>query len=914
VAGKRLKGLVIVESPAKAKKISGYLGRDYKVLASMGHVRDLPANASEIPEEIKKQKKPWASLGVNTDADFEPLYVVPKEKKKVVKELKDALQDAEELILATDEDREGESIGWHLSQLLKPKVPVKRMVFSEITPEAIEEAINNTRSLDEDLVEAQETRRVIDRLYGYTLSPLLWKKIARGLSAGRVQSVAVRLLVQRELERLAFRSATYWDLKAEFKTGSGALFQAELAAVGGKRVATGKDFDESTGRLKPESDVLLFDEAQALALRDRIAPGPWQVTQVEQRPQVRRPYAPFTTSTLQQEANRKLGLSARDTMRIAQRLYEDGIITYMRTDSVHLSNEALNGSRRTIRERYGEEYLSPQPRQFTTKQKNAQEAHEAIRPAGAGMKTADELGLSGREHQLYALIWKRTVATQMAEARLTFQTVTITSGDAEFRATGRHVDFPGFFRAYVEGVDDPEAVLDDQEAALPPLAEGAGLGCEKLESIGHETKPPARYTEATLVRMLESEGIGRPSTYASIISTIQDRGYVRKSGNQLIPTFTALAVTRLLESYFPRLVDLGFTARMEQTLDDIATGEAERLPYLNEFYRGADGLVEQVKSKEESIDPRSACTLQLEGLEPVVRVGRYGPYFELQNNGDKVTVSIPENVAPADITNADAERMMREKTQGPASLGVDPDTNEPVFVRNGPFGPYIQRGEMIEGGPKPRRVGIPKNINSTDVSLETALALLHLPRKLGVHPETQKSVKAGIGRFGPYVVHDGTYKSFNKDGTYEREGKQYDVLNVDLETALEMLSQARKRPSATPLRELGAHPDDGKPVVILEGRYGPYIKHGSLNAPIPKELTVETVSLDQAVASLARKAVMKGKGRRGGRAAKSAGIGASAASGRATTPAAAAKKKAPKKKKAPAKKKAAKKTAKKKPK
>jgi DNA topoisomerase-1 len=454
----------------------------------------------------------------------------------------------------------------------------------------------------------------------------------------------------------------------------------------------------------------------------------------------------------------------------------------------------------------------------------------------------------------------------MAEARLTFQTATITSGEAEFRATGRHVDFPGFFRAYVEGVDDPEAALDDQEAALPPLSEGTNLGCDKLDAISHETKPPARFTEATLVRELEADGIGRPSTYASIISTIQDRGYVRKVGNQLVPTFTALAVTRLLEDYFPKLVDYGFTAKMEQTLDDIATGEAERLPYLNEFYRGADGLVDQVKAKEESIDPRTACTLQLDGLEPPIRVGRYGPYFELQSNGDKVTVSIPESVAPADITNADVERMMREKKEGPTSLGVDPETTEPIFVRNGPFGPYIQRGEMRDDGTKPKRVSIPKNIEPSSVTLETAQTLLHLPKKLGDHPETHKSVKAGIGRFGPYVVHDGIYKSFNKDGTYEHGGQKFDVLNVDLPTALEMLSTARRRAPVTPLRELGPHPADGKPVVIMEGRYGAYVKHGKVNATIPKDRTVELVTFDEALGWLAKKA--GGKAPRGGRAAK----------------------------------------------
>lgn len=882
MANKRERGLVIVESPAKARKIGGYLGKRYTVMASMGHVRDLPANASEIPEEIKKQKTPWASLGVNVNAGFEPLYVVPKSKKKVVSELKQALKDATELILATDEDREGESIGWHLSQLLKPKVPVKRMVFSEITSEAIQQAIEHTRALDTNLVEAQETRRVLDRLYGYTLSPLLWKKIARGLSAGRVQSVAVRLLVQRELERMAFRSGTYWDLKARLAVSEGlartesgesasAEFEATLTTVGGRRIATGKDFDESTGRLKADVDAVLLAESEATSLRERIATGPWTVTNVEQRPQSRRPAAPFTTSTLQQEANRKLGLSANETMRIAQRLYEDGIITYMRTDSVHLSNEAIDAARRCVRERYGDAYLEPSQRTYVTKSRNAQEAHEAIRPAGTEMKTADELSLGGREADLYGMIWKRTVATQMVDARLTFQTVTIVSGDAEFRATGRHIEFPGYFRAYVEGVDDPEAALDDQEAALPPLSTASRLDCRQLDAVSHETKPPARFTEATLVRMLESEGIGRPSTYASIIGTIQDRGYVRKVSNQLVPTFTALAVTKLLERYFPKLVDVGFTAQMEQTLDDISNGEAERLPYLTTFYGGTDGLVEQVKSKEETIDPREACSLQLAGLAPVIRVGRFGPYFEQQTNGEKLTVSIPEDVAPADISVDVAERLIAEKKRGAEPLGLDPTTGEPIFVLVGPFGPYLQLGEVKEDQPKPRRASIPKSIDRATLSLETALQLLSLPRTLGNHPETGKPVKAGIGPFGPYVVHDGTYKSFGRDGSFELNGRRFDVLNVDLETALEMLKLARKRASATPLRELGKHPEDGSPVAIFEGKYGPFARYGAVNVTIPKGTNLEEVKLEQVAQWAAEKAAREPSGRsRGARRAKAA--------------------------------------------
>ncbi|HTI50249.1 MAG TPA: type I DNA topoisomerase, partial [Planctomycetaceae bacterium] len=655
MAKKKLKGLVVVESPAKARKINAFLGSDYKVLASMGHVRDLPAKAADIPLEMKKQ--PWATLGVNVEAGFDPLYVIPKEKKKVISELKAALKDADELILATDEDREGESIGWHLAEILQPKVPVKRMVFSEITRSAIRQAIENPRDLDKNLVSAQETRRVLDRLYGYTLSPLLWKKIARGLSAGRVQSVAVRLIVQRELERRAFRTGTYWDLKAQLATAAQASFDAQLVTVDGRRIASGKDFEEHTGRLKPEADVLLLEGPTAETLREQLRQADWTVSNVEERQQVRNPYPPFTTSTLQQEANRKLGMSARETMQVAQRLYEDGNITYMRTDSVSLSEEAIGAARAGIEQRYGRDFLSPEPRRFQTKSKGAQEAHEAIRPAGNEMKTGEELALSGRELQLYSMIWKRTMATQMAEARLRFQTVTIAAGNAEFRATGRHVEFPGFFRAYVEGVDDPDAALDDQESALPPMQTGDSLAVRELETVSHETQPPARFTEATLIRTLEADGIGRPSTYASIISTIQDRGYVVKAGNQLRPTFTAMAVTKLLELNFPHLVDEQFTASMEQTLDDIAAGQAQSTPYLQQFYLGKDGLDEQVKSHEENIDPRVACTVELEGLSSKVRVGKFGPYLMKEENGESITASLPADVGPAEITDAIAEQL-----------------------------------------------------------------------------------------------------------------------------------------------------------------------------------------------------------------------------------------------------------------
>ncbi|MDY7013532.1 MAG: type I DNA topoisomerase, partial [Cyanobacteriota bacterium] len=578
--------LVIVESPTKARTIRNYLPSGYRVEASMGHIRDLPSSADEIPATYKGEK--WSQLGVNVREKFEPIYVVPKKKKQVVKELKEALKVADELILATDEDREGESISWHLMQVLKPKIPTKRMVFHEITREAIKKALNDCRTIDEDLVRAQETRRILDRLVGYTLSPLLWKKIAYGLSAGRVQSVAVRLLVQRERARRLFKSGGYWDLKATLEQDK-SPFEAKLVALDGKKIATGSDFDPNTGKIIEGRDVVLLDESGAIALKDRIADKTWTVTNTEERPTTRKPSPPFTTSTLQQEANRKLGLSAQDTMRVAQKLYEEGYITYMRTDSVHLSQQAIAAARSCVEQKYGQEYLSPKPKQYATKSKGAQEAHEAIRPAGERFRTPRETGLGGREFSLYDLIWKRTVACQMADARLTQISIQIDVENAGFRASGKRIDFPGFFRAYVEGSDDPEAALENQEVILPPLKVGDTPECVELEALKHETQPPARYSEASLVKTLESEGIGRPSTYASIIGTIIDRGYAQMRNKTLIPTFTAFAVTSLLEAHFPDLVDPRFTSRMEQTLDEIATGEEQWLPYLQEFYGGEEG-------------------------------------------------------------------------------------------------------------------------------------------------------------------------------------------------------------------------------------------------------------------------------------------------------------------------------------
>jgi DNA topoisomerase I len=852
--------LVIVESPTKAKTIRNYLPRGYQVEASMGHVRDLPQSAGDIPASVKGQD--WAKIGVNVEADFEPLYIIPQDKKKVVKALKDALANADELVLATDEDREGESISWHLLQVLKPKVPIKRMVFHEITEEAIQAAIANCRTVDEQVVRAQETRRILDRLVGYTLSPLLWKKIAWGLSAGRVQSVAVRLIVNKEQQRRAFRKGSYWDLKANLSKDD-SPFDAKLVTLRGTRIANGGDFDESTGQVLPGRDVLLLGEEEALALQARLRTQTWSVTNLEERSSTRKPSAPFTTSTLQQESNRKLRLSARDTMRTAQSLYEQGYITYMRTDSTNLSQQAIAAARECVEQMYGSNYLSPQPRQYTTKSKGAQEAHEAIRPAGNTFRTPQETGLSGREQKLYELIWKRTVATQMAEARQTHITVQIQADDAGFRATGKRIDFAGFFRAYVEGSDDPDAAIEDQEVVLPTLRVGDTPLCQELEAIPHETQPPARYTEASLVKTLESEGIGRPSTYASIIGTIIDRGYAQMVNNSLVPSFTAFAVTALLEKHFPELVDTKFTARMEQTLDEISTGEAQWLPYLKTFYSGDKGLDTQVKQQESLIDPTDARTVELEGLDAKVRIGRYGAYIEASNGEEMVKASIPLDLTPADLDPEQVQVLLRQKTEGPDKVGFHPETGEPIYQMIGPYGPYVQLGDKTEENPKPKMASLPKGVTLQQVTLEMAVGLLALPRNLGVHPETGAKIQANLGRFGPYVVHD--QGKVGKD--YRSLKKDDDVLTISLGRALELLNEpkagrGRSKAAATPLRELGAHPEDGEPVNIYDGPYGAYIKHGKINASIPEGQTVESIPMDVAVKALAEKAgTKKTKGR-----------------------------------------------------
>jgi DNA topoisomerase-1 len=865
-----MKRLVVVESPTKARTIQGILPRGYQVEASRGHVRDLPSNASEIPAKYKGEK--WARLGINVAEGFDPLYIVPRDKKPTVKMLKEALKSADELIIATDEDREGESIGWHLLEVLRPeitkrKVPVKRMVFHEITREAIERAIDQTRDLDLALVDAQETRRILDRLVGYSVSPVLWRKVAPKLSAGRVQSVAVRVIVERERERLAFVPSGYWDLQADLAKGS-ARFDAKLTHVAGQRVAQGKDFDPDTGKLAKPGSVLVLEEREAKALAERLPSEPWRVVSVEEKQQKRNPSAPFITSTLQQEAGRKLGMSAKQAMRTAQALYEKGLITYMRTDSTTLSQEAIDAARTAIASRYGKEYLSASPRQYSGKVRNAQEAHEAIRPSGKQMRTADEHGLSGEEYKLYDLIWKRTVASQMASARLRLVSATIQAGQgddaaspdavdvsraaATFRSSGRTVEFPGFFRAYVEGSDDPEAALEDRDQPLPQLAEDDALACKGVSPEGHETKPPARYTEASLVKMLEARGVGRPSTYASIIDTIKNRGYVRKAGSALVPTFTAFAVTRLLEEQFDTLVDTDFTAEMESDLDRIADGSAKALPYLEKFFNGKQGLQANVDDGLEKLDPKAISTLHAPQWEPyVVRVGRYGPYVEHEEDGELLRASLPEDLAPADLTREQIAELLKEGNMEDKPLGIHPEADLPILLKTGPYGPYVQLGDDEEGGKKPKRASLPKGMKAEDATLALAIDLLRLPRTVGQHPTTGKDIVANNGRFGPYVQHERTFASL---------GKEDDVLTVGMERALELIT--KKENKNKPLRVLGDHPVSGQTIDVREGRYGPYVKHGKTNATLPKGTEVEAVTLAEAVELIDAKEGKGGKAKK----------------------------------------------------
>ncbi len=840
--------LVIVESPTKARTIKSFLPKDFQVIASMGHVRDLPKGASEIPASMKKEK--WSRIGVNTTEDFEPLYVVPKDKKKVVRELKSALKDAKELLLATDEDREGESISWHLLELLKPKVPTKRMVFHEITKKAITQALKKPRDLDMELVHAQETRRILDRLVGYTLSPLLWKKVAWGLSAGRVQSVSVRLLVKRERERRAFQKANYWDLKTVLEKNN-IPFDARLINYAGQKIANGSDFDEKTGKIKTSSKATLLKEKEAKELANLVATNKWIIKSVEKKPKVRKPVPPFTTSTLQQEANRKLRLSAREAMRCAQGLYERGFITYMRTDSVNLSQQAILAARKCVEERYGKEYLSESPRQFKSSTRNAQEAHEAIRPAGETFRLPNELGLSGRDLALYELIWKRTVASQMADARLTMLSVDISVCDAIFRASGKNIDFPGFFRAYVEGSDDPEAALEGQEIVLPSLSSGDELVPKTIDPISHETKPPARYSEASLVKMLEKEGIGRPSTYASIIGTIVDRGYASLNANSLAPTFTAFAVTSLLEEHFPDLVDTTFTARMESSLDEISAGSLKWLPYLESFYKGSKGLAAQVDKREGDIDGKAYRKVELEGIKGTVRIGSNGPWLEgkrINEKGEEVDAkgNLPMDIMPGDLD----QQKVKQILDGPSDLGTHPETGEKVFLRFGPWGPFVQLGEATDKKEKPRRSSLPKDIKTQELTLEQAVKLLSLPRVLGDHPEGG-IIEARTGQFGPYVVWD---KGNGEKPDNRSLKKEDDVYEIELKRALELLSIPKLgRGGRLALRDLGIPKGDNENIQVYNGPYGLYVKQGKINASLPKDKTADDVTLEEAIELLKAK-------------------------------------------------------------
>ncbi len=852
------KHLVIVESPTKARTLRRFLGDDYIVEATVGHVRDLPGNAAQIPAKYKKEK--WARLGVNVDDDFKPLYVIQPDKKDRIAALRKLAKTVDSIYLATDEDREGEAISWHIVQLLAPKVPVHRMVFHEITRQAIERAVGETREIDKNLVEAQETRRIIDRLYGYEVSPILWRKIAPRLSAGRVQSVATRVIVEREQARMRFHEATYWDLLASFKTKDGAAFQARLIELDGARIATGKDFDADTGKLKNAKVALLGgDDARGLA--DALGSASFSVTDAQEKPYVRRPAAPFTTSTLQQEGNRKLRFDARRTMRAAQKLYENGYITYMRTDSVALSGDAIRMTRQAIAKTYGEDELPPNPRQYKNKVKNAQEAHEAIRPAGSHVRTVSDVRakLGDDEARLYELIWKRTMACQMRDAvgrRMVLRVGGSANGKlAVFHAGGTVIDRPGFLRAYVEGSDDPEAALADKDVLLPALAEGDPLTLGGLESESHTTSPPARLTEATLVKLLEESGIGRPSTYASIIDTIQRREYTFKKGNALVPTFTAFAVVRLMREHLTALIDLDFTARMEDRLDAIARGEEQTLAYLNDFYRGERGLRNTLDTKAEEIDPRTVCTIPLgvdaDGTPVAIRVGRYGPFI---SRGDD-TARVPEKTPPDELSLDKAIEMLETVRKGDTPIGEHPENGKPVFVKNGRFGPYVQLGTKDESEEKPKMVSLLKGMAPDSVTLDVALELLSLPRPLGVDAEG-RVIEAGVGRYGPFVKREKEYRSLEAtDG----------VLTVGLPRALELFAkEKRTRRTVEPIKTFEkVEARGGADIRLLKGRYGPYVTDGEINASLPRDYADPAALTVEEAVDLIEKRVASGGGRKG---------------------------------------------------
>jgi DNA topoisomerase I len=834
------KSLVIVESPAKARTIEGYLGGDYAVGSSIGHVRDLPDRAKDVPEAERKR---FGALGVDVDDGFEPYYVVDPDKKKVIADLKKRLADADELLLATDEDREGEAIAWHLVQVLKPKVPVRRMVFHEITKDAIVRALEETRSIDERLVDAQETRRILDRLYGYEVSPVLWKKVMPRLSAGRVQSVATRLVVDRERERMRFVAASYWDVLGTFEPGS---FQARLFALEGKRIAQGRDFAED-GSASSAVRVLTEDEARALAAE--LEGRAFTVEKVDEKPYTRRPAAPFRTSTLQQEASRKLRFSSQTTMRVAQKLYENGHITYMRTDSVTLSDAALKAARAHAARAYGEETVPAEPRRYERAVANAQEAHEAIRPAGDVFRAPDELRreLSRDEHALYDLVFKRTVASQMKDA--SGQTVSIELGAtttddraATFRASGTVITFPGFLKAYESGRDEPSE--EDEERRLPALTVGQTLEASSLEPQGHETSPPARYTEASLVKALEDRGIGRPSTYASIMGTILDRGYVYTKGTALVPTFVAFSVTQLLERHFDQLVDYDFTARLEDDLDRIASGAEERVAWLGRFYfgDGDPGLHALVTDHLEGIDAREINSIAIPGSDIVARVGRYGPYLE---RGEQ-RASLPEDLPPDELTAAVAEELLARPAGAERELGTHPETGRTIVAKDGRYGPYVTETlpEGEEG--KPRTASLFSSMSLDTLTLDDAVRLLTLPRTLqGTNGD---EIVVANGRYGPFVKRGSETRSL---------ASEEQLLTLTVEQAEELLAQPKQRRGRgapkPPLKELGPDPQSGKPLVVKDGRFGPYVTDGETNASLRRGDTPESITLERAVELLAER-------------------------------------------------------------
>ncbi|WFE50647.1 type I DNA topoisomerase [Micromonospora sp. WMMD1155] len=929
--------LVIVESPAKAKTISGYLGPGYVVEASFGHVRDLPRNAADVPAKYKGE--PWARLGVDVDNGFHALYVVSADRKQQITKLVKLAKEVDEIFLATDEDREGEAIAWHLVETLKPKVPVKRMVFHEITKPAIQAAVANPREIDRDLVDAQEARRILDRLYGYEVSPVLWKKVMPRLSAGRVQSVATRIVVERERQRMAFRTAEYWDILATLAVanageGGPRSFNATLIALNGDRIATGKDFEPTTGRVRAGAGVVHLDESGARGLAARLDGRPFTVTRVEEKPYRRRPYAPFITSTLQQEAARKLRLSSQQTMRLAQRLYENGYITYMRTDSVNLSETAIAAARRQIVELYGERSVPPEPRRYTGKVKNAQEAHEAIRPAGDNFRTPGEVAkeLSAEEFKLYELIWRRTIASQMTDAvgssvSVRIRAVSTSQEEADFGATGKTITDPGFLRAYVESSDDENAEAEDAERRLPTLVKDQPLTADELAAQGHHTQPPSRYTEASLVKALEELGIGRPSTYASIMQTIQDRGYVTKRGQAMIPTFLAFAVIGLMERHYPRLIDYDFTASMENELDEIAGGDHAAVDFLTAFYFGSangagdqdiarsGGLKKLVTENLSDIDARSVNSIPLftddEGREVVVRVGRYGPYLqravpgeapaapaaasaegeEAGAQGDRAP--IPEGLAPDELTPEKVHELFLGGS-GERKLGDDPATGEPIVLKSGRFGPYVSSGE--------RKSSLLRTQTPESLSLDEALKLLSLPRLIGVAPDGVE-VFANNGRYGPYVKRGEEFRSLESEDQ---------MFTVGLDEALALLAAPKtrgRRAAAPPLREMGVDPLTEKPLVIKDGRFGPYVTDGEVNASLRRGQTPEALTIEEASEMLAdkrakgpaprKKAAKKAPAKKTTAAKKTAAASKSTAAKKTTTAKATTAKKAPAKKAAP---------------